>query len=179
MLKKLLIAIALVIIGFVIFVATRPSEFRIERSALMTATPAVIFPQINNLQKWPTWSPWAKLDPNAKNTFSGPAEGKGAVFAWAGNREVGEGRMTITESKPNELVQFHLEFFKPMEGTSETTFKLTPEGDKTRVTWTMTGKNNFIGRAMCVFMDMDKMVGGQFETGLASMRALAEGTAKR
>jgi len=177
-LLKILIRLAALIIVLVIVVATRPSEFRISRSAAMAAPAAVIFPHINELKKWDAWSPWMKLDPNAKSTFEGPEGGKGAAMSWAGNNEVGEGKMTITESRANELVRLHLEFYKPMAGTSDAEFTFKTEGNQTTVTWTMTGKNDFIGKAMCLIMNMDKMVGGQFEQGLASMKVIAETTKK-
>lgn len=179
--KKLLIALgafAALVVIFVIVVAMQPSTFRISRSATMAAPPAAIFPHINELKKWQPWSPWMKLDPNAKSTFEGPAGGKGAVMTWAGNNEVGEGKMTIVESKPNELVRFQLEFYKPMAGVSEAEFTFKPEGEQTTVTWAMSGTNDFIGRAMCLIMDMDKMVGGQFENGLASIKAIVDTPAK-
>lgn len=179
MLKKILAALVSIIVVFLIVVAFQPSDFRVTRSATIAAPPAAVFPHVNELRNWNAWSPWAKLDPNAKNTFEGPPSGKGAVFAWAGNNQVGEGRMTITESRANELVRFQLEFFKPMAGTSASEFTFKPQGNQTEVTWTMTGKNNFIAKAMCLFMSIDKMVGGQFEQGLASMKSLAEKAAKR
>jgi len=174
MLKKILIGLAVVIFVFVVVVATRPSEYRVTRSITIAAPPATVFPHVNELKKWEPWSPWMKLDPNAKSTFEGPAAGQGAAMSWAGNNQVGEGKMTITESKPNERVQFHLEFYKPMAGTSEAEFTFKPESNQTVVTWSMNGKNNFIGKAMCMFMNMDKMVGGQFEKGLADLKARAE-----
>lgn len=179
--KKLLIALAVVaalIVVFVIVVAMQPSTFRISRSATMAAPAAAVFPHVNELKKWQPWSPWMKLDPNAKSTFEGPPAGLGSAMAWAGNNEVGEGKMTIIESKPNELVRFRLEFYKPMAGTSEAEFTFKPEGNKTTVTWSMSGTNNFVGRAMCMVMNMDKMVGGQFENGLASIKSLVETPAK-
>jgi len=175
--KKLLIilsAIAVVVVVFVIIVAMQPSEFRVSRSATMAAPPAAVFPQVNELKNWQAWSPWAEVDRNAKYTFSGPPAGQGAAFAWVGNSDVGEGKMTITESRANELVRFHLEFFKPMAGTSEAEFTFKPEGNGTTITWTMNGKNNFIAKAMCMVMSMDKMIGGQFEKGLASIKAIVE-----
>jgi len=179
--KKLLIALgafAALVVIFVIVVAMQPSTFRISRSATMAAPAAAISPHINELKKWQPWSPWMKLDPNAKSTFEGPAGGKGAAMTWAGNNEVGEGKMTIIESKPNELVRFQLEFYKPMAGVSEAEFTFKPEGEQTTVTWAMSGTNDFIGRAMCLIMDMDKMVGGQFENGLASIKAIVDTPAK-
>lgn len=178
MLKNVLIALSVVIIVFLIVVATRPAEFRVTRSATIAAPPETVFPHVNELKKWEAWSPWAKLDPNANSTFSGPPAGVGAIMAWAGNNQVGEGRMTITESRPNEAVRFKLEFFKPMAGVCTAHFTFKPEGKQTIVTWTMEGANNFIAKAVSLFMNCDKMVGGQFEQGLASMKMVAETAAK-
>ena len=179
MLKKILIALAVIVVVFLIVVAMQPSEYRVTRSITIAAEPAVVFAQVDELKKWEAWSPWLKMDPAMKLTYSGPAAGVGAVSGWAGNSEVGEGRMTITESRPRELIRFHLEFFKPMAGISASEFSFKPEGNQTVVTWSMTGKNNFIGKGLCLFMNMDKMVGGQFEQGLASMKTVAEAAAKK
>lgn len=178
MLKKILIGLAAVIVVFVIVVATRPSEFRVTRSATVAATPEAVFTQVNNLRKWNDWSPWAKLDPNAKNTFSGPESGQDAEFHWAGNSEVGEGKMTITESRAPGLVRFHLVFYQPMAAESDTEFTFKADGTNTTVTWMMTGKNDFIGRAVCLFMNMDQELGRQFEQGLANLKAIVEAPAK-
>ena len=172
MFKKILIAIIVSIIAFLIVVAVQPSEFRVTRSATLTAAPADVFSQVNDFHKWQAWSPWAKLDPAAKNSFEGPESGNGAVFRWAGNRDVGEGKMTITESRPNDLIRFNLEFFQPMAGMSFTEFNFKPEGTGTHVTWTMSGQNNFIAKAFCLFVSMDKMVGGQFEQGLSTLNSI-------
>ena len=174
MLKNILIAVAIVIVGFLVFVQTRPSEFRVERSATIAAAPAALFAQVNDLHKWEAWDPWAKLDPNSKTTFEGPAEGVGSSFSWAGNNEVGEGKMTILESKPNELVKMKLEFFKPFAGTSTAEFTFKPEGDKTVVTWAMYGPNGYMGKLMGCFMDCEKMMGPKFEEGLANLKKIAE-----
>ncbi len=174
MLKKILIALAAIVVAFVAVVAMQPSEFRVTRTATMSAPAPAVFAQVNDLHKWEEWSPWAKLDPAAKSTFEGPPAGTGAIFRWAGNNQVGEGSMTITESRPNELIRFNLEFLKPMAGTSTAEFTFKPEGNETTVTWSMTGNNNFIAKAMCLFMNMDKMVGGQFEKGLATMKSIVE-----
>lgn len=175
MLKIILIAVPVVIVAFLLVVATRPSGFLVTRSAAFGAPPDAVFPHVNELKKWEAWSPWAKLDPNAKSTFSGPPAGVGAVMAWAGNNQVGEGRMTITESRPNELVRFKLEFFKPMAGVCTAHFTFKSEGKQTVVTWSMEGTNNFVAKAVSLFMNCDKMVGGQFEQGLASMKSIVEG----
>ena len=179
MVKKILIgvaaAVAVLALGFVAVVAMQPSEFRISRSATMAAPAERVFAQVNDFHKWDAWSPWAKLDPNAKNSFSGPESGEGATFGWSGNDQVGEGKMTITESKPNELVRLKLVFIKPMEDSSDTEFTFKPDGDKTAVTWTMSGTyETFMKKAICMFMNMDKMVGEKFEEGLASMKAIVE-----
>jgi uncharacterized protein YndB with AHSA1/START domain len=179
MLKKILIAVAVIIIVFVIVVALQPTDFSVTRAATIEAPPATVFEQVNDFKKWRAWSPWEKLDPELKRSYSGEPEGVGAVYAWEGNSDVGEGNMTITESRPPELVRLKLEFIRPMAGTSDTEFKFQPEGDGTRVTWTMSGKNDFMGKAICLFMNMDKMVGGQFEEGLASMKQVAEREARQ
>jgi uncharacterized protein YndB with AHSA1/START domain len=167
--KMVLIGLAVIVAVFAGIVAMQPDEFRIVRSRTIDAPAAKVFPFVNDFHQWESWSPWAKLDPNAKNTFEGPSEGEGAIFSWDGNDEVGSGRMTIMESRPDELVKIKLEFFRPMEDTSTTEFTFQPEGDKTVVTWSMAGRNNFIGKAFCLLMNMDKVVGGQFDEGLANM----------
>lgn len=179
MLKKILIALAVVVLVFVVIVATRPADFRVTRSASFAAPPEAVFAQINNFHNWDAWSPWSKLDPNAKFTFEGPEAGVGAAFAWAGNNQVGEGRMTITESRTNELIRLKMEFLKPMEAISTTEFTFKPEGDQTAVTWTMSGKNNFMAKAVSLFMDCDKLIGDQFEKGLANLKSVVENAAAK
>jgi uncharacterized protein YndB with AHSA1/START domain len=178
MVKKILLTILLVVVvlvvGFAVVVALQPSEYRVERMAKIAAPPATVFAQINDFRKWEAWSPWAKRDPNATATFEGPDSGKGAKFHWSGNEEVGEGTMTILESKPDELIRMKLDFLKPQEGTCTTEFIFKAEGDQTVVTWTMTGENDFMGRAVCLFMDLDSMIGTDFEEALANIKAVAE-----
>lgn len=178
MLKKILIGLVALVVVFVVIVALQPADFRVERTAMISAPAAVVFEKVNNLRTWQEFSPWAKLDPAAKATFEGPESGVGAVFVWAGNDQVGEGRMTITESRPHELVRFRLDFVKPFEGTNDTEFTFKPEGDQTRVSWVMTGKNNFLFKAIGLFMDCDEMVGPQFEEGLANLKVLSEAPAE-
>lgn len=178
MFKKVLLALLAVVAVFLIVAALQPADFRIVRSAIIAGPPAALFEQVNDFQKWEAWSPWAKLDPNAKNTFEGPAAGTGAVFRWAGNNEVGEGAMTITESRPPELVRLRLDFVKPFAATSTAEFAFKPAGDGTEVTWSMAGKNNFVGKCISLVMDCDKMVGGQFENGLANLRSVVEAKPK-
>jgi hypothetical protein len=160
-------------------VAFQPSTFRITRSATIAASPAAVFAEANDLHRFQNWSPWAKLDPNAKLNYEGPAAGMGAAFSWAGNSDIGEGKMTIIDSQPGQLVRCKLEFYKPMAGVAASEFTFKPEGQGTVVTWSMSGQNNFLARAVCMFMNMDKMIGGQFEQGLASLKTIAEGTAKK
>src|SRR5215207_10159075 len=169
MLIKILIGIVVVVTLLTIFIATRPSEFSVSRSANMAATPAAVFAQLNDFHKWEAWSPWVKMDPNAKSTFEGPTSGEGAKFTWDGNNEVGAGNMIITESVPDDHVRIRLEFVRPFAGVNDTLFTIKPAGDKTDVIWTMSGRNNFMAKAMSLFMDCDKMVGPQFEKGLANM----------
>jgi uncharacterized protein YndB with AHSA1/START domain len=178
MLKKILIGIAVIVGAFVVIVALQPSDFRIVRSSTIAGPPATVFAQVNDFHKWEAWSPWAKLDPAAKSSFDGPAAGNGATFRWAGNEEVGEGSMTITESRPSDLIRIKLEFLKPFAATNTAEFTFKPEGEQTVVTWSMFGTNNFIAKAFCLFINMDKMVGGQFEKGLASMKSVAEAASK-
>ncbi len=179
MVLKILIGVVVIVVVLAVIVALRPSGFRIVRAASISAPPAVVFEQVNDFHKWQAWSPWAKRDPTAKNTFEGAPAGKGSIFSWAGNKEVGEGRMTIAESRPSELIRINLEFFKPFVSTSTAEFTLKPQGDQTLVTWTMDGKNNYVARAACMFMDMDKMIGGDFEKGLADIKAISEAAARK
>jgi hypothetical protein len=174
MLKKILLGLAVVIVALTGFIATRPDTFSVQRSATMKASPDIAFALVNDFHQWGGWSPWEKLDPAMKKTHEGAASGTGAKYAWTGNDDVGEGRMTIEESKPAELVRIKLEFIKPFESASTTTFTFKPEGEMVTVAWKMEGDNNFVGKAFSLFMDMDKMIGGDFERGLASMKTLAE-----
>lgn len=178
MITYLLVGLAVAVIAFGIVVSLQPSGFSVTRSTTIAAPPEAVFPRVNDLRNWDAWSPWAKLDPNAKITFEGPAAGVGAAFAWSGNNKVGEGRMAITESCPNELVRLKLDFLKPMKATNAAEFTFKPEGSQTVVTWTMSGKNNFIGKAFGLVVNCDKMVSGDFEKGLAQMKSIAEAVAK-
>ncbi len=178
MLITILVAIAVVIVLFIAIVASRPADFRVVRSATMPAPAAVVFEQVNDLHKFQDWSPWAKVDPQCKLTYDGPTSGTGASFAWAGNRQVGEGRMTVIESRPSELVRFRLEFLKPFKATNTAEFDFKSAGNQTEVTWSMFGKNNFMFKAVSLFMDCDKMVGPDFERGLANLKSVVESRAK-
>ncbi|MBP7253269.1 MAG: SRPBCC family protein [Alphaproteobacteria bacterium] len=160
--------------GFAYYVHTQPEAFRITRSLEMNAAPEAIFKHVNNLKLWDAWSPWAKLDPQATNSFSGPDAGVGAQMKWAGNMKVGVGGMSIVESTPAQSVKFRLDFEKPMRATNQAEFTFQATNGKTMVIWSMSGKNNFMGKAMSIIMNCDKMVGGQFEQGLAALKQISE-----
>lgn len=178
MLKKILIGVAAVLVLFVIIVAMQPAQYRVTRTATIPATSAVVFEHVNDLHKWDAWSPWAKLDPTMKTSFEGPPSGAGASYAWVGNSKVGEGKMSIIESTPNQSVRLKLEFIKPFASVATTEFTFKPEGDKTSVSWSMSGDKNFMSKAFCLFMNMDKMVGGDFEKGLESLKSVVQVAAK-
>jgi hypothetical protein len=170
----ILLAIAFIAIIFFVVIAGRPDEFIVTRTARMAVSPAIIFAQVNDFHKWEAWSPWAKMDPNCKNTFSGAPAGKDAEFAWDGNKKVGAGRMTISESRPGDLIRIELEFLKPFKANNTAEFTFKPEGSQTVVTWSMSGKNNFFFKAFGLFLDCDKMIGKDFEKGLAAMKSMVE-----
>jgi hypothetical protein len=179
MLKKVVLVLGIVVVGLLAVIATRPDTFKVERSTVIAAPPPVAWNQVNDFHNWVAWSPWEKLDPNMKKTFDGPASGTGAIYSWVGNDKVGEGRMTILDSKPGERVVIKLEFLKPMEAASTTTFTFTSQGktdkgEATQVHWAMEGSNNFVAKAMQLFMSMDSMVGKDFEKGLAQLKTAAE-----
>jgi len=177
--KKLLVTLAVIIAVFLIIVALQPADYRVTRTGTITAPPEAVFAQVNDFHNWEAWSPWAKLDPAAKNSFEGAASGTGAVFTWAGNKKVGEGRMAVTDSHPNDLIRIKLDFIKPFPSTADTEFTFKPQGNQTAVTWSMSGRKGFISKAFCMFMNMDKMVGGDFERGLASLKSVTETAAKK
>jgi hypothetical protein len=178
MLKIILLAMPILLIIFIIIVAMQPSNYRVTRSLAIAAPPGSLFPHMNELKKWEMWNPWGKVDPNMKLTYGGSTSGVGASYSWAGNGEVGEGRATITESRPSESVRYKMQFYKPMSATSEMEFTFKPQGNQTAVTVTVTGDKNFMAKAFCLFMSMDKMLGGKFERALAELKATAESPAK-
>ncbi len=174
MIKKILLGLAVLVAILLIVIVRQPDEFSVSRSATIAAPPAAVFAQVNDFRKWDAWSPWAKLDPDSKVAFEGAESGKGAIFKWSGNHEVGEGSQEIVESRPGELVRIRLDFVKPFAGTSDTEFAFKPEGEGTLVTWTMSGKNDFISKCISLIMDCETMIGPMFEQGLANMKAVAE-----
>jgi len=174
MLKKIVIVVVVLIAALLAFAATQPDTFRVQRATNIKAPPEKIFALINDLHRWDSWSPWEKMDPAMKRTFSGAASGKGAVYAWEGNSKVGEGRMEITESSPPSKVTIKLDFLKPFEAHNIAEYTLEAKGDSTNITWAMYGPSPFISKVIQVFFSMDSMVGKDFETGLANLKTVAE-----
>lgn len=160
--------------GLLLFATTRPDSFRVERAVDIKAPAAKVFPFVNDLRKGPEWSPWEKTDPQMKRTYTGPVAGKGAGYIWEGNREAGKGRMSITDSVENQRVTVALHFDEPLAGDNVVEYILTAKGEYTNVKWAMSGPMPYISKVVCLFMDMDKMIGGQFEKGLQSLKAVAE-----
>ena len=179
---KIAIAVAVVVVGLVVVVALQPKDYRVSRSATIAAPAPVVFAQVNDFHQWAAWSPWATVDPAMKQSFEGAPAGAGAAYTWSGNREVGEGRMTIVESRPPELVRVKLDFDKPLKGTSMAEFAFRsegrsegrPEGDRTVVTWSMTGEKGFVAKAIHLVLGVERIIGQQFEKGLAAMKTAAE-----
>lgn len=178
MLKKLilgaLVIIVLLVAGLAVAIAMQPNEYRVARSTTINAPSERVFAQVNDFRKWEAWSPWAKIDPAMKVTYGGPPSGVGATYAWVGNDEVGEGRMTINESHPSSHIKIDLEFIKPFASLADTEFILKPNGDKTDVEWSIAGKHNVISKAMCLVVSMDKMIGPDFEKGVNQLKTAAE-----
>ena len=173
MLKKIAIVVVLLLAVVLGLAAAKPDTFQVQRSATIKAPPEKIFPYLNDFHRWDAWSPWEKMDPAMKRTYSGTDKGKGAVYEWEGNDKVGKGRMEMTESSPSKVV-IKLDFLKPFEAHNTAEFTLQPQGDSTNVTWLMHGPAPFISKLIQVFCSMDTMVGKEFETGLASLTAAAE-----
>lgn len=174
MLKAILIVVVVLIALVLIYAATRPDEFRVERSIVIAAPAEKIFPLIDTPQNWRAWSPYERKDPTMQRTYAGPASGIGAAYAWKGNKEVGEGRMEIVESTPPSIVHFKLDFAVPFEAHNQAEFALEPVAGGTRVGWAMTGASPFMFKLMGLFINMDEMIGRDFETGLAALKAQAE-----
>jgi hypothetical protein len=179
MLKSVLLVVSVAMAALLVWVGMQPAEFRVERSALMNAAPTAVYEHVNDLRKWEAWSPWAKRDPNAKSAFEGPPSGPGAIMRWDGNDEVGKGAMAITEAVPGEAINIRLDFVRPFEGTSTSGFSFRPEGAGTRVTWTLSGTQGYMERLICtvLMLDMDEMIGNDYEAGLAALKSVAEAPA--
>ncbi|MBC7956681.1 MAG: SRPBCC family protein [Cytophagales bacterium] len=174
MFKKVALVIVVLIAAVLVFAATRPDSYSVQRSATIKAPPEKVFAQINDFRAWQAWSPWEKLDPAMQRTHSGAPAGKGAVYAWKGNSKVGQGRMEITESEPSSKIGMKLHFMEPFDSHNTTNFTLQPQGDSTQVTWVMHGPSPYISKLMGVFVSMDSMIGKDFEAGLANMKSAAE-----
>ncbi|WP_338864422.1 SRPBCC family protein [Myxococcus stipitatus] len=173
MAKRIASAVVVLIAGLIVFIATRPDSFHISRSRPIQAPPEVVHALINNFSKWPQWSPYEKVDPNLQRTYDGPAEGVGAGYAWKGNKNIGAGRMTIVASNPGERVTIRLEFIEPFAAVNQAEFILAPGTTTTHVTWSMSGPNTFLGKAMMGFGLMESFVGKQLEQGLTDLDTAA------
>src|SRR5712691_3771488 len=174
MFKKIAIVVAILIAAILVFAATRPDTFRVQRAASIKAPPEKVFALLNDFQRWEAWSPWEKKDPAMKRTFSVMTSGKGAVYLWEGNSDVGQGRMEIAESSLPSKVAIKLDFVKPFEAHNTVEFTLEPKGEATNITWAMQGDTPYFAKIIHVFIDVDKMVGKDFEAGLANLKAAAE-----
>ncbi len=174
MLKIIGIVIAVAIVGILVFAMTKPDTFRVQRAASIKAPPEKVFALINDFKAWGAWSPWEKKDSAMKRTFGATTAGKGAQYAWDGNKEVGQGSMEITEAVPSSKIALKLDFLKPFEAHNIVEFTLAAQGDTTTVTWVMHGPANFMSKLIQVFMNMDSMVGKDFEVGLANLKTAAE-----
>lgn len=175
MLKTIGIVVVVLVAAVLILAASRPDTFRVQRSASIQAPPEKVFAYINDFNRWGAWSPWEKKDPAMKRTFGAVTSGKGAVYAWEGNQDVGQGRMEIAESVPPSKAVIRLDFVKPFEAHNIVEFALEPRGDATDVTWAMHGDTPFFAKIIHLFINMDRMVGRDFEAGLANLKAAAEG----
>jgi hypothetical protein len=173
-LKKIVIGVVVVLVVLVAVVATRPASFSVARSATIPTPPDTAFTQVNDFHAWAGWSPWEKLDPGMKKTFTGAGTGAGSIYYWSGNDQVGEGRMTMEKSERPATIGIKLEFLRPFAATNQTTFTFAPVPEGTRVTWTMAGNYDFMGKAASMFMNMDKTVGGDFERGLSALAVQAK-----
>jgi uncharacterized protein YndB with AHSA1/START domain len=174
MVKTIAIVVVLLVAAILVYAATKPDTLRVKRSITIKAPPAAIFALVNDFHLWESWSPYDKKDPAMKRTYSGAARGKGAVYGWEGNKDIGTGRMEIAEASPPSKVTIKLDFVKPFEAHNLVDFTFEPKGDATLVTWDMHGPAPFFSKVMQVFIDMDDMVGKDFEAGLANLKAIAE-----
>jgi uncharacterized protein YndB with AHSA1/START domain len=174
MLKIVLLVVVIAIVGVLALATVQPDEFRVERSARIKASPEKVYGLIEDLHRWSQWSPWERKDPAMQRSFSGPERGTGAKYAWNGNKDVGQGSMTITEATPSSRVAIALDFLKPFEGHNKVEFTLQPDGDSTHVKWKMSGPMPFISKVICLFVNIDRMIGKDFEAGLSNLKAAAE-----
>ena len=174
MLKTIALVIIVLVAGVLLFAATKPDTFRVQRAAQIKAPPEKVFALVNDFKSWTSWSPWEKKDPAMKRTYGAASSGKGAACQWEGNSDVGKGSMEITQAVPPSKIELKLDFEKPFEAHNMVEFVLEPDAGGTRVTWSMQGPVPYFAKIIHVFLDMDKMVGGDFDTGLANLKAAAE-----
>ncbi len=164
-----------VIVILLVYASTKPNDFRYERSIVIQAPPEKVYPLISDFHTWAQWSPWEKIDPSMKKTYSGPANGIGTVYEWEGNKDIGKGRMEIRDANSPSKIVIKLDFLAPFEAHNTAEFTLVKSGDSTQVTWVMFGKNIFFSKIMGIFLNMEAMIGKQFETGLINLKRLGEG----
>ena len=174
MLKKIVLVLVALLAAFAIYVALQPSDYRVERTVTVDTPASEVFANVNDFHKWESWSPWAKIDPNAKIAFEGPEAGEGTVMTWDGNDDVGAGKMTLIESKPDEAVKIKVEFTRPFEGSTNSDFSFAPNGEQTDVTWTLSGMHNFVEKAFCLVMNGLDMMGSDLEKGLSQLKSASE-----
>jgi Polyketide cyclase / dehydrase and lipid transport len=176
---KIVLGVLAAVAALVVTIQFQPAEFSVERSLEVNAPAAAVFDQVNDYSKWEAWSPWAKKDPNMKMTLSTPSAGEGASQAWEGNNDVGTGKQTIVKSVPNSEIEISLDFEKPMNSKNTVVWTFAEMGASTKATWKMSGTNNFVGKAFGLFMNMDKMIGDDFDKGLAQLKTVAEAQTAR
>jgi len=174
MLKKILLVLIAVVAAFLLVVALQPSDYRVERTVTVDAPPQRVFAHVNDFRKWQAWSPWAKLDPDAKLTFEGPEAGEGTIMTWDGDDNVGAGKMTLVESKPGEAVKIDVQFTRPFEGGTNSEFSFAPKGDQTEVAWAMHGTHTFMQKAFYLVMSGFDRMAGDIDKGLAQLKSVAE-----
>jgi uncharacterized protein YndB with AHSA1/START domain len=174
MIKKIALVLVVIFIGILGMAAMQPNTFAVSRTTTIKAPPDKLFALVSDFRQWTNWSPWEHLDPNMQRTFSGAQTGKGALYNWKGNNDVGSGKMEITDVTPPSRIVIKLDFIVPFESSNVTEFAFAPQGENTAVTWTMTGPMPFVSKIMSVFMSMDRIIGKDFEKGLANMKATAE-----
>ncbi|HEY5804920.1 MAG TPA: SRPBCC family protein [Lysobacter sp.] len=174
MFKFIAIAVVVLVAAILVYAATRPDTFRVERRLHIQAPPEQVFAQINDFRRWQSWSPYEKLDPQMQREIGGPAQGTGASYSWDGNSKAGAGRMEIVQSVPSSRVDIQLDFSRPMRARSSAQFTIVPQGDGSEVTWAMNGDMPYVSKVFSVFVNMDNMIGKAFEEGLGNLKRLSE-----
>jgi hypothetical protein len=172
--KNVLRVLLLIVVILCVVIWMQPDQFHVQRSVVINAPADSLVARVSDLHRWVDWAPWDKYDPQMKRMYEGAPSGVGASYHWAGNNKVGEGRMTVTDMTPGRKVGFKVEFIKPFAATNDANFDFAPEGNGTKVTWSIQGHENFVGKAMCMIMNPDKMIGPDFEEGLAKLKKVSE-----